>query len=435
MIRTFVIMALASASCVFSQSIHITGVVVDSGTLQPIANAKVELAGVPAISSLSNDSGQFVLEGTTATNQNQTLAPSPYGIAISGNNLVLSGAKNDGPAILSVFNSAGSRLYFAKKQVRLGATTVFSGLWRTAGVYFIRIQSDNNAQSFKICPAAQYNASSIPVRSTATGKSAKTTAACVIEISKAGYFAKHVTAGNERSDVGVEKLTAIPATVNYIPMSIGDFRQFVQSLDSSTIQIEITGTALRRDGKAVFVQTYQAGNLTPDTSYCYDDGQFLVSCNSLDSAKDSSGNKITIDPFGEQRLALKAPVENQAWYQFKEDTSSIYRISKSYGALETALGPFQNVFGFEMYGSKADSLPFMTVCFAKNIGWITTLSGNNADSVTAMPVYIHTATMEKGVMVPKQDGKVSLSKAALSGARRKVISMQGAFLHSIAFAK
>ena len=246
--------------------------------------------------------------------------------------------------------------------------------------------------------------------------------AYVLEVSKTGYTTKRVPVPDINLDVGVITLSAIHDSINYIPFNVGDYRQFIYS-DSATIQWEIVGTALRSDGKKVFIETSQTGNETPDTIYSYDDGNYWVTCK-LDSSIDSSGQS-TSNPFEEQRIALKAPQEDQWWDQFENDTSSLYRVAKLYPTLNTPLGPIQNVYGFEDYDSKSDSLPFMTVCCANNIGWIGTLNGNNTDSVIAMVVYIHVGPLEKGVMIPKRDPIEQLSKTKAFNFRRSAFFLQG----------
>lgn len=232
----------------------------------------------------------------------------------------------------------------------------------------------------------------------------------------------------EAFEAGIIKLVPIPAAIDYTPMSIGDIRQFVFLSDSSTLQIEIVDTATRSDGKLVFVETDQYGNGTLDTGYYYTEGQFWGSCNSLDSAMDSSSmQRVRVDPYGEQRLALSAPIEGQWWYQSKEDTSYGYRICRFHPAIQMRVGTFQDVFGFEAYGNRADSLPMMTVCFSNGAGWITTLSGASVDSTFLVPVYIHTAHVQIGAMIPKRDPRLGSSKRAVSGLLGGPISAQGRY--------
>lgn len=424
MFRAFIMIAFIFTVYGFSQTIHLTGKIVDSSSLKPVGNAKISIVSLPAISSVSNDSGIFILNNSVSINSGRILSAAKPGIILNGNTLKVSNAISGVPLIAEVFNSAGVRIYFAKKQTQSENATIFTSLWKTPGVYFLKLQIGTNCYFSKFVSGFN-NSLSIFYANTNSAKALyKSAFAYVIDVTKSGYFSKQFLVTNPISDVGVIKLCPIIDSVNYIPLNIGNFIQF-QLQDSSTLQVEVIGSKLRSDNKPMFIETMQTGNQIPDTSYFYDDGQFLVKGFSLDSLTDSSGYNISIsqNPFGEQRLALKTPTNNQVWYQFKEDTTSLYRISKSYGTLATSIGSFQNVFGFELYDLKEDSLPWMTVCFANKIGWIATIWGNSIDSLLAMPVYLHVGGVEKGAMIPKRDPP--LAKTAKISLVQKNILMSG----------
>lgn len=402
MFRAFIMIAFLFTVYGFSQTLQLTGQIVDSSSLKPVDNAKISIVSLPAISSVSNDSGIFILNNSVSINSGRILSAVKPGIFLNGNTLKVANAISGAHLIAEVFNSAGVRIYFANKLTQSENATIFTGLWKTPGVYFLKLQIGTTSYFSKFISGCNNSLSIIYANTNSARSLYKSAFAYVVDVSKSGYFSKQFLITNPISDVGVIKLSPIIDSVNYIPLNVGNYIQF-QLEDSSTLQVEVIGSKLRSDNKPMFIETMQTGNQIPDTSYFYDDGQFLVSYFSLDSLTDSSGYNISQNPFGEQRLALKTPTHNQVWYQFKEDTTSIYRIAKSYGTLATSIGSFQNVYGFELYNLKEDSLPMMTVCFANKIGWIATLRSNNIDSVLAMPVYLHVGGVEKGAMIPKRD--------------------------------
>lgn len=397
-------------SHLYSWPIHITGQVIDSVTLIPIVNAQVSVVGFPTVISKTNDSGFFVFDGSVSVASNRISNQKFSRIEVIGNNLSIAGIMTNGIVSVTVFNLLGVQLKQEKRLACMGSVLNFTNLWNTPGLHIIRIQTEETSQFIKVYSTVNLKSSFVTQNFNVSTKLEKLLSTYSIEIYKPNYYAKTIFSSNDSQDVGIIKLNAIPSTINYTPLAVGDYRQFILLPDSSTVQHEIVETRSRSDGKTVFVETYQVGNGIPDTFYLYSDGQFLISCISVDTTLDTSGNKYTSNPYGEQRLALKAPIENQYWFQYKEDTTQIYRVSKSYGNLETSLGLIQNAFGFELYNFRGDSLPFMTVCFANDAGWITTFYANNPDSIMASPVYIHTEKVDWGAMIPKRDGNIVLSK-------------------------
>jgi hypothetical protein len=408
MFRTTIIMTFLFIVYGFSQTINLTGKIIDSSSLKPIDNAKISIVGFPAISSLSNDSGIFILSNSVSTNSDFVFSIVTPDVVVCGNSLNIFNVKSGVPIIVSIYNSKGVCFYFGKPVFQSGITTINSGLWRTPGIYFLELQIGTNAYFTKFISGFQNRISLFSANPKTSRSLNKSVVTYTVRVSKSGYFSNQFIISDQQTDAGIIKLRPIIDSVNYIPLSVGNFIQF-QLQDSSTFQWEIVSSTKRSDSKSVFIETYQTGNGTPDSFYLYDDGQFLVSCDFLDSLTDSSGNNISQNPFGEQRLALKNPTNNQVWYQYAEDTSSSYRIAKPYGTFVTPIGSFQNVFGFELYGIKDDSLPMMTVCFANNLGWIGTLYNNNKDSIMAMPVYLRVEGVENGSLIPKRDPPLAKS--------------------------
>jgi hypothetical protein len=189
--------------------------------------------------------------------------------------------------------------------------------------------------------------------------------------------------------------------------------QAIDLTDSSTVQEEITGIAQRSDGKNVFIETYQRGNDTPSINYVYIDSNFLISCDSLDTIHDSIGNPEVENPFGEQIIATSKPFENQSWFQIKNDSLGLFRKTQYVGTILTSVGSFSNVYGFPLLDSSKAKSPFMTPCYANNIGWVGSYRSdkfNNSDSLWFNPVFIQLGNIVRGKMIPKRGYNNSMPK-------------------------
>jgi hypothetical protein len=158
--------------------------------------------------------------------------------------------------------------------------------------------------------------------------------------------------------------------VNYVPMHVGDIRQLVDPADSSTYLLQFIGTRKRSDGQEMFVETWKRGISDIDTSYWFvREGYWIYS--ELDSSFNSSQN-LSKNPYSEQRLSLESPKEDLRWIIIPGDTTSMYMMTINLGKTRTLCDTFYQTYGMGLIYSLADTIPWMIVKYAPNIGWIGT---------------------------------------------------------------
>ena len=92
---------------------------------------------------------------------------------------------------------------------------------------------------------------------------------------------------------------------SYMPLNVGDVRQIISVMDSSTLLWTVTGKTLRRDGVSVFCMEWKTGTSSRNTLYyLIKDGFFLGT--ELDTTSRSDID-LSVNPFNEQRLAKLYP--------------------------------------------------------------------------------------------------------------------------------
>jgi hypothetical protein len=138
------VLVLTNLSVLNAQTINITGTVVDNGTAQGIANAKVALIEVPACTTRTDANGAFTLGGVTAVrgfgiSLPHNVAPvSMAAIRLSGNRLTVETQKNSAPIMVDAFTVLGQRVFHAEKPA-LGSAE-FGALWQTPGLYYVKVR-------------------------------------------------------------------------------------------------------------------------------------------------------------------------------------------------------------------------------------------------------------------------------------------------------
>ena len=94
-----------------SQTVNVSGMVVDSATLQGISNAKVALVEFPQCSTRTDAAGAFVLGGTVAIRKPaQAVAASFPEAHLRGNLLTIDAGANAGAIAIDVFGVNGTRI-------------------------------------------------------------------------------------------------------------------------------------------------------------------------------------------------------------------------------------------------------------------------------------------------------------------------------------
>jgi hypothetical protein len=155
-------------------------------------------------------------------------------------------------------------------------------------------------------------------------------------------------------------------TVNYTPWNVGDIRQIVAAVDSTTVLINVLFTAQRQDSSEVFATSWTYGVERPDTFYYMIRNGFFISTN-LKLGSDST------NPYFEQRLGKENPTEGESWKAYNNTSDSAVFTAKYFKEQSVICGVFQNVFGFILtcpHLGKIDTL--LTPFYALNVGFIGT---------------------------------------------------------------
>lgn len=148
-----------------------------------------------------------------------------------------------------------------------------------------------------------------------------------------------------------------------VSLAVGDERQFIYTVDSSTIFFVITGQKQRSDGLNTFVcEEYYGKNTTPFVSYyAIKDGYYIST--RLDTTYDPRIH-MPNNPYCEQRLAKLFPNDGDTWQNWETDSTYSSFTTKSIGSQKTPAGVFNNCFGFTWSNR-------LNVNYAEGIGHIS----------------------------------------------------------------
>ena len=158
---------------------------------------------------------------------------------------------------------------------------------------------------------------------------------------------------------------------SFTPLNIGDIKQYINVVDSSTLLVQVVDTLKRTDGLKVFQINWITGALSPRiTFYAVRDGYFVNTL--LDSVQNST------NPFNEQRIAKSNPANGDTWQDFAGDSVSSYVTAVFYQSKKTTMGTIPNVFGFLFHNKSALTTDSgLTPYYAENIGYIGTDYNND----------------------------------------------------------
>lgn len=179
----------------------------------------------------------------------------------------------------------------------------------------------------------------------------------------------------------------------YMQLNVGDLRQIILAQDSSTILMKITGTGKRTDGLKIYFCEHIDG--TSDTAayisnYALKDGYFIST--ELDTVRDI-GLFIKDNPYREQRLAKLYPMHGESWNHTKGDSSNGKFSAQYTEKMLVPAGEFKDVFQFHLDN-------FMTIFYAKGVGYIATYS---KDNTKYMATYLKINGKEYGMLYPPKN--------------------------------
>ena len=188
-----IVLIIGGFSAGWSQSVSVTGTVVDSASSQPISGATVAIVEYPAITATTNSSGNFTLLSAGSTASKVPFAPPAQSAKLSVRDNTLTVVPTKLPAAISVkvFSCNGVRISHAEKTARTAGGVSFHNLSLNAGISFARVRINGTEQIVSIVGGGKQG--NIAGSSRACGESrSKKTAGCTLEISFPLYVTKQV---------------------------------------------------------------------------------------------------------------------------------------------------------------------------------------------------------------------------------------------------
>jgi hypothetical protein len=189
---------LALPASLAAQTVTITGTVVDSVTLQPVANAVVTLNENTLITILSDAAGGFVLSGQTGIVHRMS-----SGIA---------GGLTDATTV-DIFNSRGERVCHMVNESNHGGLRQFDGTRNSQGLYYVRTR-DGFAERLAVALGFGLREN----RSGTANGCAKATAGYNLTITKNNFATKQVSVANATANTGTILFRAVEPSLPVNPM-------------------------------------------------------------------------------------------------------------------------------------------------------------------------------------------------------------------------
>jgi hypothetical protein len=210
---------------IHGQTVNISGNIIDSVTLQPQANAVVSLVEDPSIKDTTDCYGAFVLGGTTRARAVPATAPAENVIEVRGDRLSILNEVQSDVTEVAVYNPAGVRIYHANKHAQPGTSLTFNNLWKTPGLYSVRIRNGRSEHVLTCLGTGDQTTGIAPAHSGSLGPLAKSSAAYTVSVAKIGFASKQVSASGSSANLGSIRLRQVAPTLPVTPMKI--ISQFV----------------------------------------------------------------------------------------------------------------------------------------------------------------------------------------------------------------
>lgn len=192
-----------------AQTINVTGIVTDSVSAQGILNAKVRFIQFPQCTTRTVANGSFTLAGTGTIIKGLTPHVSPLTdqISLRGNALTLKNIRSSSPVLIDVFTINGSRIFHAEKSVSADGSVTVNNLWKTSGIYFVKIQIDDN--KYVISGFGTNREAIFPSFLMSQGENsyAKSNATYTLEITANGYATKWISMTSTVGNAGIIRMS------------------------------------------------------------------------------------------------------------------------------------------------------------------------------------------------------------------------------------
>lgn len=181
---------LCLAAIANSQTIAVTGTVVDSTTSSPIAGAMVSLVEYPEFTANTATDGAFALSGTVALLQVPASGAKRPVLTLAGNNLSIETSPSDGKVVAEAFDNRGARVYHAESPPHGSGQVVFTGFRKLKGFYFIKVKVGSSEYRFTANRAGL----------------AKITSSVTLRVAAPTYTIRNITLAGTNVDAGTVKL-------------------------------------------------------------------------------------------------------------------------------------------------------------------------------------------------------------------------------------
>jgi hypothetical protein len=182
-------------------------------------------------------------------------------------------------------------------------------------------------------------------------------------------------------------------------LHVGDIRQIITVMDSSTLLWTVIRKTVRRDGVSVFCMEWKTGTSSKMTYYyLIKDGYFLGT--ELDTTSRTDID-LSVNPFNEQRLAKLYPSPGEFFIHTPGDLNSPHWISTKEDSIKTFCGVFDDVYSFSLCGN-LESTQLLKTYYARGVGYIGT-SGFPSSELDFMVSYVKVSSISIGSLWPEKD--------------------------------
>lgn len=188
-----------------SQTVSVTGTVVDSSSSSPISGATVSLVEYPEITADTKADGTFTLSGTVALLQGPTTGANRRIVTLDVNSLTLEGPAFTGTVIAEAFDNRGVRLYHAEGHPDGSDRVVLTGFRNLTGFYFFKITVGPSEYRFKVNHAVGTRLVFASAPSQSKG-SAKVAGTVKLRVAAPTYTTRNITLAGTTFDAGTIKL-------------------------------------------------------------------------------------------------------------------------------------------------------------------------------------------------------------------------------------
>lgn len=200
-----IVLMLGLAAIVKSQTVAVTGMVVDSSNSSPIPGVTVSLVEYPEITATSATDGTFALSGSVARLQAPSSGAKRPVISLAGNHLTIEASTLAEPVRVEAFDNRGARLYHAEKHANGSGQVRFAGFQDLKGIYFLHVKAGPRDYRFTV----NHDLGTLPAilssQSPVYGL-AKVTGTVTLRLAAPTYTTRTITLAGPSIDAGTIKL-------------------------------------------------------------------------------------------------------------------------------------------------------------------------------------------------------------------------------------